>query len=163
MTEKECNCEDGTYDGSACADDIDPETEGWLACPEPPEEAFMVAGMWSKSGHTLKDFVDTSVFPPLVNEKLFADVIKMYGEKGVLFKDGSGSKGRGISRKAWMEAHDGQDPLAQLAWARKNAGVTATPIEGSGELRMKPKPGSPDAVKLGGATVSGKSNLKVKF
>jgi len=90
----------------------------------------MVNGMWSKSGHGEKDFVDTTGFPPKVNERLFEQVVALFGPEGVLFGDGNTPAAKGISRAAWKkrsleESGVELDPLVQLAWQRKNVGVKA--------------------------------------
>jgi hypothetical protein len=91
--------------------------DNWLECLEPPAEARMVNKIWIKSGHTLKDLVDVSTFPPKVNEGLYAEIMKLYPKDGILFNDGTGS-GPDMTREEWIAA-TGADPLAQLAWQRR--------------------------------------------
>lgn len=148
MTERECDCgcNAGTSscDGS-CIDEIDPNTEGWLSCAELqlPPEFRMVNGMWSESGHSEKDFVDTSSFPPKVNEGLYLQVVALFGQEGVLFGDGNTPATKGITREAWKkrsleESGAELDPLVQLAWQRKNQGVKVNGAK-IGKERFKPK------------------------
>ena len=131
----ECNCGDksGTFGKcDPCPDKIKPETEGWISCAELPlpPEFTMVNGLWSKSGHGLSDFVDTSAFPPKINEGLYLQVVALFGPEGVLFGDGSTPAAKGISRAAWKkrsleESGVELDPLAMLAWQRRDTGLKA--------------------------------------
>ncbi len=108
MTGFDC-CEGG--------DKADELIENWLPCIEPPAEAKMVNKIWIKTGHALKDLVDASVFPPKVNEGLYAEIMKLYPDDGILFNDGTGS-GSDMTREEWQKSN-GADPLAQLAWQRR--------------------------------------------
>lgn len=91
--------------------------DNWLECLKPPAEAKMANKIWIKSGHTLNDLVDTSIFPPKINEGLYAEIMKLYPKDGILFNDGTGS-GPDMTREEWI-ATLGADPLAQLAWQRR--------------------------------------------
>ncbi|MDI9400063.1 MAG: hypothetical protein QM433_11070 [Euryarchaeota archaeon] len=108
------------------ADEFENE-DGWLECPKPPADAEMVNGMWSKAGFTIRDLVDTSTFPPKVNEALYKAIMTLYPDDGVLFYAGTGNKG--MTREAWIKAK-GVDPLAQLAWQRRDVEAEVAKLSG---------------------------------
>lgn len=114
--------------------------DSWLECPKPPAEADMCNGMWSKAGFTIRDLVDTSAFPPKVNETLYNAIMTLYPEDGIMFYAGTGDKG--LTRENWIETK-GADPLAQLAWQRRDVATEVTKLSGKagknqlGRLKVK--------------------------
>ena len=114
--------------------------DNWLECPKPPAEAEMVNGMWSKAGFTVRDLVDTSSFPPKINEALYKAIMTLYPEDGILFYAGTGDAG--MTREDWNETK-GADPLAQLAWQRRDVEAEMVKLSGKsgknqlGRLKVK--------------------------
>jgi len=117
-------------------DENKPASAGWLACPEPPAEAKMVNSAIIRSGHSLKDLVDVSVFPPRINEELYKAITSMYPKDGILFTDGTG-EGVQMTREEWQKVNNA-DPLAQLAWQRRNTGAEVVQLSGAGRKRPSP-------------------------